>query len=310
MNKKINIVEYLPANKKQEFIEKSNYVQISNFQELKEVVENLANAKKLDFFRFNDFYTNILGNEWLLNTPISKYGVFNVKEDIPNSLSALNNAIKQKFAILIPVQILADGNLICFKDKTLGHYADENGYISNFTYDELKEVHLNKTDNHIMLLEDVLNTIKGKVPVVIEILNESSANRVEETVLKNLLTYIDNHPTSFNKIAILSANPYSLEWFYKNAPYFTRIIKSGTFQGLKEYAGIKTKKLKKLKLTSKVAHADFIAYDCDAIPNPYIKKYKSYGVLAYNVSSQEEYESILGYGLADNIIFSDFIPKI
>ena len=59
MNKKINIIDYLPKNKKEEFLEKSNYVQISNFQELKEVVENLSNAKKLDFFRFNEFYTTM-----------------------------------------------------------------------------------------------------------------------------------------------------------------------------------------------------------------------------------------------------------
>ena len=310
MNKKINIIDYLPENKKKEFLEKSNYVQISNFQELKEVVEKLSAAKKLDFFRFNKYYTQILGNEWLLNTPISKYGVLNTKEDIPNSVLAYTNAVKEKFAILIPVQILADGNLICFKDKTLGQFADENGYISNFTYEELEKINLNKTENHVMKLADMLETINGKVPIVIEILNESSANKVEETLLKILLKYIESYPMAFNKIAVLSANPYSLEWFYKNAPYFTRVIRSGSFNGIKEYAGIKAKKLRKLKLISKVAHADFIAYDSDAIPNPYIKKNKGYGVIAYNVLSQDEYESILGLGLADNIIFSGFSPRI
>ena len=310
MNKKINIIDYLPKNKKEEFLEKSNYVQISNFQELKEVVENLSNAKKLDFFRFNEFYTNVMGNEWLLHIPISKYGVLNIKEDIPNSPASIQNAIKEKFAILIPIQILSDGNLVCFKEKTLGHLAHENGYIANFTYEELLEIKLNETDNHVMLLSDVLDLVKGKVPVVIEIINESSANKVEETLLKNILAYIEKYPTAFNKIAILSANPYSLEWFYKNAAYFSRIIRGSFFQGLTEYAGIKTKKLKKLKYATKIAHADFIAYDSSNIPNPYIKKHKPYGVIAYNVNNQKEYEDILGLSLADNIIFTDFIPKI
>ena len=308
MKKNINIVDYLPENKKNEFLEKSNFVQISNFQELKEVVENLANAKRLDFFRFNEFYSRILGNDWILNTPISKYGVFNIKEDIPNSLNAYQKAIKNKFNLLIPVQILADETIICFKEKTLGHYANENGYISNFTYDDLKNINLNGTDNHIMKLIDVLEEVKGKVPVIIEVMNESSSNKLEENLLKILLKYIDNYPTAFNKIAILSMNPYSLEWFYKNAPYFTRIIKACYFQGIKEYANIKTKKLKKLKLSEKIAHADFIAYSADNIPNPYINKHKPYGVLAYNVTSQEEYEEILGF--SDNIIFSGFNPKI
>lgn len=310
MNKKINIIDYLPKNIKQEFLKKSNYVHLSNFKDLKETIENLAKAKKLDFFRFNENYFQILGNDWLLNTPISKYGVLNIKEDIPNTIPALNNAIKEKFSIIIPVQIISDGTLICFKDKTLGHYADENGYVTNFTYEEISKVKLNKTENYVLKLGDVLEHIKGKVPVIIEVINPSSSHKIEELVLKELLAYIEKYPIAYNKIAVLSVNPYSLEWFYRYAPYFTRIVKSGNFKGIKEYAGIKAKKLQKLKLASKVAHADFIAYDAEAIPNPYIKRNKGYGVIACNVYSQEDYENLLGLGLADNIIFSGFSPKI
>lgn len=304
--RKINVLETLSNNNINLTTDKSNYAKPQNFEELKNVFGVLSKAKLLDFFRFDKNYLNIMQNGWLLEAPISKYGVFDTKEDIPNTLPSYQKAIDKKFTLLIPVQILKDGNIICFKEKTLGSITNENGYISNFEYKDLKKIKLNDEGLTVPLLKDTLDLVAGEVPVVIEIMNES-VGKLEEALLKELLEYIEKY-NCYNKIALLSMNPYSLEWFYRHAPYFTRIIKGCYFEGVRLYASIPTKKLKKLKYATKVAHADFIAYNSKNIPNPYIQKHKPYGIIAYGVIDQDEYKEILEF--ADNVIFANFEPQI
>ncbi len=304
--KKINILETLSKNNINLTADKSNYAHTRNFEELKNVFGVLSKARLLDFFRFDPNYLNIMQNTWLLEAPISKYGVFDAKEDVPNTLPAFQKAIDKKFTLLIPVQILKDGNLVCFKEKTLGSLTNENGYIANFDYSELKKIKLNSDGLNVPLLKDVLDLVAGKVPVIIEIMNEF-VGKMEEALLKELLEYIEKY-NCYSQIALLSMNPYSLEWFYRHAPYFTRIIKGCYFDGVRYYASIPTKKLKKLKYANKVAHADFIAYNSKNLPNPYIQKHKPYGIIAYGVTDQNEYKEILEF--SDNVIFSNFEPQI
>ena len=132
--RKINVLETLSNNNINLTTDKSNYATPQNFEELKNVFGVLSKAKLLDFFRFDKNYLNIMQNGWLLEAPISKYGVFDAKEDIPNTLPSYQKAINKKFTLLIPVQILKDGNIICFKEKTLGSITNENGWKSASGY--------------------------------------------------------------------------------------------------------------------------------------------------------------------------------
>ena len=110
-----------------------------------------------------------------------------------------------------------------------------------------------------------------------------------------------------NKIAVMSMNPFTLNWFYCHAPWITRIIKSCSFKSLKTYANIKTSKLRKLKL-HKICHADFVCYNAKDLPNNYVYKVKPVGLIAYNVTTQTQYEELLT--ITDNVIFDGFIPQI
>lgn len=277
----------------------------SSYSNFKDKILSIYNENKLDGLRFDDCYFSIMGNSWLIDKYIARYGI--TDENSPeNSIPAIKKAVEQNYAILISVQMTSDGELVSFKHKTLGSLTKESGYISNLCLAEIKKLTLLKTNEKIPTIAECLDIVAGRVPVVFEVFNENSIGKMEETLAKILCEYVEKYD-AWNKVAILSMNPYSLEWFYKNTPWYTRILKSCSFKNLKVYANMKASKLKKLKYY-KLAHADFICYNSIDLPCKYIKKCKPIGVIAYNVTSQAEYQRILPF--ADNIIFTDFTPTL
>jgi len=268
-------------------------------------ITTLKKANALVDIKYADDYFEIMHNEWLLDKYISRFGI--TDEDTPcQTKPAIEKAIKKGYAINLNVQCLKDDTIVCFKHKSLGELTGLNAYVSNVNYPEIKDLTIKKTEYHILTLEEILDYIDNRCPIVLEISDEAFVGKMETKVLQILEAYTAKH-NSVGQIAIMSLNPFVLEWFYENAPWYTRILKSCSYKDIKQYANIKAKKLKKLKYL-KLSKADFICYTAKDIPNKYIKKNKVVGVIAYNVTSQEEYERILPH--IDNIIFAGFTPEV
>lgn len=252
----------------------------------------------------NDYVDNVLQHAWLIDNYIAKFGF--VEEDAPeNTIKAYKNAIKKGYPILIQVQMLDDGEIVCFNGKVLSTTTKASGYISKLTLDELKEIKICDTNETIPTLEEALNVIAGKVPVVIDINNDGTVGKFEQKVSDILDDYIVKH-NLFDSVAVMSLNPYTLEWFLAQAPWFPRILRSGKFK-VKMYGSIKAKQLTKLKLF-KIALPDFICYNAKDLPNRYVKHVKPVCVIAYNVKNQQEYMEVAKH--CDNIIFTGFEPCI
>lgn len=265
----------------------------------------LQKANALTDIKFADDYFEIMQNEWLLDKYIAKLGISNT--NYPHETKAeIDSAIAGGFAISLAVQSLKDDTIICYKHKSLGELTGLNAYASNLTYEEIKDLTIKDTNEHILTLEEALEYIAGRTEVIVEIYNEAFVGKMESNVEKICDTYSEKY-NAIGKLAIMSINPYSLIWFNENAPWYTRILKAGCFKCFKTYANIKVKKLKKLKYL-KDTQADFVAYNAKDLPSKYIKRKKIVGVLANNVLSQEEYKAVMPY--SDNIIFSNFEPEI
>lgn len=252
----------------------------------------------------SDYVDNILQHSWLIDNYIAKFGL--VSEDAPeNTIKAYKNAIKKNYPILIQVQMLDDGEIVCFNGKVLSTTTKASGYLTKMTLDEIKEISIGDTNEKIPTLEEALNTIAGKVPVIIDINNDGTVGKFEQKVSDTLDEYIVKH-NLFDSVAIMSLNPYTLEWFMAQAPWFPRILRSGKFK-VKMYGSIKAKKLSKLKLCD-IALPDFICYNAKDLPNRHVKRIKPVCVIAYNVRSQQEYMDVAKY--CDNIVFTGFEPTI
>ncbi len=90
-------------------------------------------------------------------------------EDIPeNSLAAFQNAVDHGFAIENDIHITADGRIVVFHDDTLTRMCGVDKKIEDLTLAELKELRLKDTNESIPTLEETLELVGGKVPLLIE----------------------------------------------------------------------------------------------------------------------------------------------
>jgi len=211
---------------------------------------------------------------------IAHRGLHFKNELIPeNSLGAFSRAIQHDIAIEFDVHITSDGNLVVFHDNNLKRITGIDKIVEDCTLEFLKELKLLNTTFKIPTLQDVLNLIDGKVPILIEIKNERKVGLLEEKLLETLKTYK-------GKYVIESFNPLSLLWFKKHAPNIIRGQLSS-----KDIDGV-TSKFEKIVLENMLLNAfvkpDFIAYDIKYITNKLVKKCK------------RENRFLLGWTIRDN----------
>lgn len=276
-----------------------------SFAEYKDTIDKLIETKTLNKLKLREDYFDISGNFWLAHNYIASDGVCN-ENSTPNTLKTYENAIKNKYAISIPIQMLDDGNIVCFTHRNISKVVPtESGYLKTMTLSQVKQIKLNKDNETIPTLEEALDFIANRTPIVIEIINDGMVEKFEDKVITILSKYIATYDC-YENVAVMSINPDTLEYFLNTYPYITRILKSGFFSE-KMYGSFKTKKLKKLKYYKQTL-ADFIAYSYELLPNVSVKKYKPVGVIAYTITAQSQYLAIAEH--CDNIIFRNFEPKI
>ena len=238
-------------------------------------------------------------NSWLIKDYIAHRGFHN-NENPENSLGAFARAIDYGYAIELDVQQIADGTVIVFHDYSLARMTGRDGYTKNLLKSELSEYKLGKTDFCIPTLNEVLDLVGGQVPILIEIKNEGKVGELEKATYDILKNYDGDY-------AIQSFNPYSLEWFKRNAPSIWRGQLASYFKG-ENLSFIKKFALKRMLLNKKVSCPDFISYNVQNLPNMYVNRFKKLPLLAWCVHSQTEYLKAVKY--CDNIIFENFEPKI
>lgn len=276
-----------------------------SFEKYKRNIDEFINNKQIDKLKLQPDYFEITNNYWIVDKYIAMSGQVSL-ESFPNTLSAYTHAIKEKYAICIPVQMLDDDNIVCFSHKSMAKVVNgASGYLNNFNIKELKDINLNEENEKVPTLDEALEHIAGKTPIIIDINNEGMIGKFEDKVLASIQKYINKH-NNYYDVAIMSINPYTLQYCFNQFPYITRILKSGVFKE-KTYGSIKTSSLKKLKLY-KITHADFICYSPELLPTRRVSKHKPVGILANNISNQNQYIAVAPY--VDNIIFSNFKPTI
>lgn len=237
-------------------------------------------------------------DSWLCNKYIAHRGLHD-ENNPENSLGAFENAIKKGFPIELDVRLISDGTIVVFHDDNLSSMCGKDKYVSKLTKEDLSACKLKNTNFSIPTFEEVLNFVDGKTPLLIELKQLDNVGELERGVLKLL----ENYKGEF---AIQSFNPYSLEWFKKNAPNIWRGQLSSFFKHDK-LGSLKKWVLKRLKM-NKVSCPDFISYNAEDLPNRWVKKHENLPIIAWTIRNQQQY--IKAVQVSDNVIFEDFIPTI
>ena len=239
--------------------------------------------------------------EWLLSRPIAHRGYHTGDALCPeNSLASFEEALGRGFPIEMDVRLLKDGSIAVFHDENSLRMTGIDSEIGELVSSDLKNFTLLGSHEHIPLLEEALDLVKCRTPLLLEIKNKNDAGALEEGVSEALQRY-------GGRCAVQSFNPRSLRWFRDN---FTRVPRgqlSGTLEGLD--IGYIEKLLIKNLLVSRMGAPHFVGYESHMLPNLPARVVRGGGtpVIAWTVCSQEEHIRVSPF--CDNIVFEGFDPR-
>jgi len=222
--------------------------------------------------------------DFLLHSPIAHRGVHNAKAP-ENSLTAFQKAVKGRFPIELDVHLIKSGEVVVIHDDSLKRMRGIDKSVANCTMAEIREVYLMHTREHIPLLTEVLDVVKGKVPLLIEFKCDQPAGKLEQAVLDILKGYK-------GKYAVQSFSPLSLRWLKKNAPKIPRGQLFSIFKPACRNA-----------LACAIGKPDFLVCNFHALPNKCVEKIRvkqKIPVLGWTVTKVSDSKEALKH--CDNII--------
>ncbi len=150
----------------------------------------------------------------LLRTDYAHRGLWT--DTIPeNSLAAFAHATEQGYGMELDIQPSRDGRIMVFHDGTLRRMCGVNKKVCELTYNELRTLRLGGTDQVIPTLEEVLATVRGRVPLLIEVKGE----RADHEFLTKAAELLDSYDGPF---CVESFSPLILRWFRIYRPGYAR----------------------------------------------------------------------------------------
>lgn len=230
-------------------------------------------------------------------------GLHDNASDAPeNSLRAFQKAVDAGFGIELDVQLTKDGVPVVFHDYTLDRLCGREGKLCLYTFDELQELSLCRSDQRIPKLADVLKLVDGKVPLIVELKIEAVDVSLCPAVDKLLSGYRGMY-------CIESFNPLGVLWYRRNRRKVVRGQLADAFQREGEYSGPLYFFLQNL-LFNWLGRPDFIAYNHKypgMLSRSLCRRLYRGTAAAWTIKSQDELERAKKN--FDIYIFDSFVPQ-
>ena len=220
------------------------------------------------------------------------------KEIPENSIPAFLAAVSGGYAIEIDIHITKDNSVVVFHDNTIKRMCGQDKKIEDMTLEEIKGLRLLDTDCTIPTLEECLNAVKGRVPLLIEF----KAGSIE--VSKRLCVAANEILKKYEGIYFIqSFFPFVLSWYRKNRPDVCRGQLSTPFKE----KPIAQRILGRL-LTNFIARPHFISYEHKYHKKCVLRLNKALGALIICWTLKDEKELEKAKESFSAYIFEDFIP--
>ncbi len=224
-----------------------------------------------------------------------------------NTLPAIMASVNAGYAIEIDVQESADGVAMVFHDDTLERLTQASGPVRALEASALSRLTVLGTDAYIPTLPEVLAHVAGRVPLLIEVKDQSGIlgpldGRLERAVADALRDYT-------GPVAVMSFNPQSMALLAAIAPDLPRGLVTCSFAP-EEWDGVPQARLADLVTISDYARtgASFISHDWQDLDAGVIGALKKQGanVLCWTIRSADQAAQALR--VAQNITFEGFLP--
>lgn len=157
------------------------------------------------------------GLDWLIERPIAHRGLHG-DGIVENTLAAARAAVAANYAIEVDLILTADGEAVVFHDDTLDRLTKAGGPLARRSLAELKQVSFRATDERIPTLQELLDTVAGRTPLVLEL--KSNWNG-DDRLTARTAEILKGYP---GPVAAMSFDPTVLMQLQRYAPGLPRGI--------------------------------------------------------------------------------------
>ena len=241
-----------------------------------------------------------------LKTPIAHRALHDAAKGVyENCRSAIIAAIEHGYAIEIDLQLSADGRAMVFHDDTLDRLTDKHGDVSDYTAAELTQIKVGSGQDVIEPLEDVLRLVDGRVPLLIELKDQSrqlsqTDGRLEQATIDALSLYE-------GAVAVMSFNPHMIATMAKLSPDLPLGLTTGSF--MDPTWGIDAERIEHL---SQIADFDptrysFVSHFALELAAPCIQMLKDQGTAIFTWTIRSPEAEAVARQTVDNITFEGYL---
>ena len=227
-----------------------------------------------------------LRDTWLMRTPIAHRGLHAARDGRPeNSLAAFARCCALGFPAELDVRLTRDGRVVVFHDRTLRRLAGARGRVEDHAVGDLRALRLLRTNQRIPRLEEVLELVDGRVPLLLELKSGAPPAALERAVVEALRGYR-------GEVAIQSFELRTVRELDRHEP-------PHAIGHLWRRRGI----------AASEEGVAFVGCHVDRAPRRAVQRRRAAGrvVLAWTVRSPDEAERALRF--VDNYIFEGFVPE-
>lgn len=234
------------------------------------------------------------GVNWIKDLPVAHRGYHDMNQTVwENTLSAFTRAIDAGFAIECDIQLSSDSVPMVFHDHDLQRLCSMAGEVRERTAGELGLLSIGGTKDRIPTLRQMLNLVKGRVPLVIELkgINAEQDDGFVEAVLEVLEGYE-------GQVALMSFDFHLLRALKKaECPYPVGLTAEGQrAESLAEHA------------EAMALGLDFVSYCVAHLPNDFVTGLREKGMPVITWTVRDEIMRAQTYKYADQMTFEGFDP--
>jgi glycerophosphoryl diester phosphodiesterase len=242
----------------------------------------------------------------LLARPIAHRALHDRAQGRPeNSLAAIRAAMTGGYGIEIDLQLSRDGQAMVFHDYELDRLTGEKGALALRSAAELGAIALRHGTEGVPTLAQVLQTVAGRVPLLIEIKDQDGAmgpnvGPLEQATAAALAGYQ-------GPVAVMSFNPHAVAAMADLAPGVPRGLTTGSFDPV-AYAPVPAAtcaRLRDIPDFDRVA-AGFISHEAADLDNPRVAALRAAGVPVLCWTIRSPAAEVAARRIARNITFEGY----
>jgi glycerophosphoryl diester phosphodiesterase len=226
-----------------------------------------------------------------------------------NSRDAVRAAVAAGYGIEIDVQLSSDGEAMVFHDDDLDRLTAETGPVAARTAAELGAIRLTDAADGIPTLPQVLALVAGRVPLLIEIKDQTGTmgetdGRLEAAVARALQGYA-------GPVAVMSFNPHAVAAMARLAPGVPRGLTTSAYDAA-GWAPLDPATCDRLRAIPDYDRtgAGFLSHEAADLARPRVAELKAQGaaILCWTIRSpQAEAEA---RRVAQNVTFEGYLPPL